>query len=110
MPDVEGPDPTIHRRRLRSELRKAREAAAKTQRETAKAMDWSMSKLIRIETGDVRISTNDLRALLGYYEVDTARVGEMVEVAKAAREPARWSRYRDVASPEYLAFRSEERR
>jgi transcriptional regulator with XRE-family HTH domain len=104
MPDLAGPDPTIHRRRLRSELRKAREAAAKTQRETAKAMDWSMSKLIRIETGDVRISTNDLRALVAYYGVSDERAVELVEVARAAREPARWSRYRDVASPEYLAF------
>lgn len=104
MPDLTGPDPTIHRRRLRSELRKAREAAGKTQRETAGAMDWSMSKLIRIETGDVRVSTNDLRALLAYYEVSPERVDQLVEVARAAREPVRWSRYRDVASPEYLAY------
>jgi len=104
MPELAGPDPTIHRRRLRSELRKAREAAGKTQRETALAMDWSMSKLIRIETGDVRVSTNDLRAMLSYYGVEPDRVSALVEVAKAAREPARWARYRDVASPEYLAF------
>ena len=104
MPDLTGPDPTIHRRRLRSELRRAREAAGKTQRETAGAMDWSMSKLIRIETGDVRVSTNDLRALLAYYEVSTERVDQLVDVARAAREPVRWSRYRDVASPEYLAY------
>lgn len=104
MPDVDGPDPTIHRRRLRSELRKAREASGKTQRETAGAMDWSMSKLIRIESGDVRVSTNDLRALLAYYEVPPQRVIQLVEVARAAREPARWSRYRDVASPEFLTF------
>jgi len=104
MPELAGPDPTIHRRRLRSELRKAREAAGKTQRETALAMDWSMSKLIRIETGDVRVSTNDLRAMLNYYGVPEDRVSTLVEVAKAAREPARWARYRDVASPEYLAF------
>ena len=104
MPEVPGPDPTIHRRRLRSELRKAREAAGRTQREAAGEMDWSMSKLIRIETGDVRISTNDLRALLTFYGVGSDRIAELVEVARAAREPARWARYRDVASPEYLAF------
>jgi transcriptional regulator with XRE-family HTH domain len=104
VPELAGPDPTIHRRRLRSELRKAREAAGKTQRETAHAMDWSMSKLIRIETGDVRVSTNDLRAMLSYYMISADRVDALVEVARAAREPARWSRYRDVASPEYLAF------
>lgn len=104
MPGPTGPDPAIHRRRLRAELRRAREAAGRTQRDTATAMDWSLSKLIRIETGDVRISTNDLKALLGYYEVPQERIDAFVEVARAAREPAHWSRYRDVASPEFLAF------
>ncbi len=99
-----GPDPTVHRRRLRNELRKAREAAGKTQRDVAAAMDWSQSKLIRIETGAVNISTNDLRALLGLYEVDPARIAELVELARAAREVPRWNIYRDVASPEYISF------
>jgi transcriptional regulator with XRE-family HTH domain len=98
------PDPTIHRRRLRNELRRARELANKTQKDVAVAMDWSASKLIRIETGAVNISTNDLRALLNFYEVDQDRIAALVEVARAAREAPRWSLYRDVASPEYIAF------
>src|SRR5262244_3913143 len=102
--DVVGPDPTIHRRRLRNELRKAREAAGKTQRDVAAAMDWSQSKLIRIETGAVNISTNDLRALLAHYEVDPARITALVELARAAREAPRWNIYKDVASPEYISF------
>jgi len=97
-------DPAVHRRRLRTELRNAREAAGMTQRDVAKAMDWSQSKLIRIESGVVNISTNDLRALLSYYEVDSSRIEALVEVARAARETTRWSIYRDVASPEFLAF------
>jgi transcriptional regulator with XRE-family HTH domain len=99
-----GPDPTVHRRRLRNELRKAREAAQMTQRDVAAAMDWSQSKLIRIETGAVNISTNDLRALLGHYGADKAKIDTMVELARAAREAPRWALYRDVATPEYIAF------
>jgi transcriptional regulator with XRE-family HTH domain len=99
-----GPDPTVHRRRLRYELRNAREAAGKTQRDVARAMDWSQSKLIRIESGAVNISTNDLRALLGYYEVASARIDALVELARAAREVPRWNIYKDVASPEYTTF------
>jgi transcriptional regulator with XRE-family HTH domain len=97
-------DPAIHRRRLRSELRNAREAAGKTQRDVAKAMDWSQSKLIRIESGAVNISTNDLRALLNYYNVDQGRIEDLVNVARTARETTRWSVYTNVARPEYLAF------
>jgi transcriptional regulator with XRE-family HTH domain len=99
-----GPDPTVHRRRLRNELRKTREAAGKTQRDVAAAMDWSQSKLIRIETGAVNISTNDLRALLAHYEVEPGRINTLVELARAARDVPRWNLYRDVASPEYIAF------
>jgi transcriptional regulator with XRE-family HTH domain len=99
-----GPDRTILRRRLRSELRRAREAANLTPREVAAAMDWSQSKLIRIESGAVGISTNDLRALLTHYNIDSIRIGILVDIARAAREPTQWSIYRNVASAEYITF------
>ena len=102
---TEGLDPTLHRRRLRRELRRAREATGMTQRDVAEAMDWSQSKLIRIESGAVNISTNDLRVLLGHYNIDSARIDALVDVARAAREGvSRWSIYRDIATPELLAF------
>lgn len=104
MPEAGGLDPAIHRRRLRSELRNAREAAGMTQRDVATVMDWSQSKLIRIESGAVNISTNDLRALLRHYGADSARIDALVEVARAAREVTPWYIYKDVATPEYLAF------
>lgn len=104
MSDALGPDPAVHRRRLRSELRNAREAVGMTQRDVAVAMDWSQSKLIRIESGAVNISTNDLRALLGHYGVDPVRINALIDVARAAREPTRWNIYKDVARPEFIAF------
>lgn len=101
----EGPEPTLYRRRLRSELRKMREAAGMTQRDVAEAMDWSASKLIRIESGAVNISTNDLRALLGHYDIDSVRIDALVNIARTAREGvSRWNIYRDVASLEFIAF------
>ena len=102
---AEGLEPTLYRRRLRSELRKAREAAGMTQRDVAEAMDWSPSKLIRIESGTVNISTNDLRALLGHYNIDSTRIETLVNTARTAREVvSRWNIYRDVATPEFIAF------
>jgi transcriptional regulator with XRE-family HTH domain len=100
-----GADPTVHRRRLRSELRKTRELAKLTQRDVAREMDWSLSKLIRIETGAVSIATNDLRALLALYEItDRSRIDALIEVARASRERSWWSMYKDLVSQEYLAF------
>jgi transcriptional regulator with XRE-family HTH domain len=102
--DNPGPDPTVRKRRLRNELRKAREKAGMTQRDVAAAMDWSSSKLIRIETGTVNISTNDLRALLNLYEMPSSRIDSLVELARAAREVPRWNIYKDVASAAYVSF------
>jgi transcriptional regulator with XRE-family HTH domain len=98
-------DPSVHRRRLRSELRKAREAAGMTQKDVAAAMDWSSSKLIRIETGAVKISTNDLKALLNHYgTTDEAGINTLVELARRAREPSWWASHREVATPQLIEF------
>src|SRR5215470_7735071 len=98
-----GPSPVVQRRRLRAELRKARQDAGLTQEQVAAAMDWSLSKVIRIEAGSVGISTNDLKVLLGYYQLDDPDMtSELVALARASRERAWWSVYRDVAAPGLL--------
>ena len=56
------------RRRLRMELRRLREAARLHQSDVAQRLDWSISKLIRIENGSVGISVTDLLALMSLYE------------------------------------------
>ncbi|MDG4767376.1 helix-turn-helix transcriptional regulator [Solwaraspora sp. WMMD406] len=97
--------PTIGRRRLRAALRRAREAADLTQDHVARQMDWSLSKLIRIESGSVSVSTNDVKALLDLYGVrDHQQVAQMVELARAARRRAWWSGYKDRVPPAYAAY------
>lgn len=98
-------NPMVLRRRLRGELRTARIEAELTQEQVASEMDWSLSKLIRIENGSVRISTNDLKALLRYYKVlDSRRTNELLELARAAREPSWSNKYKDIVSPPLLQF------
>lgn len=100
MDETENPSPAVTRRRLRTELRRARLDDGLTQEHVARAMDWSLSKLIRIENGSVNISTNDLKALLHYYEItDEKRVAELLALARASRERSWWSTYRDIAKP-----------
>lgn len=68
-------------------------------------MDWSLSKIIRIETGAVGISTNDLRALLQLYGIqDPERTDELIELARASRQSSWWSKYRGEISPQFLQF------
>lgn len=98
-------DPVVHKRRLKNELRQAREASGRTRVEVAAAMEWSPSKLNRIESGSVNITTNDLRALLDYYGItDRKRLDGLVDLARAAREPSWWTNYNDIVTPEYQAF------
>ncbi|HEV2373527.1 MAG TPA: helix-turn-helix transcriptional regulator [Streptosporangiaceae bacterium] len=103
MADADGLSPVVQRRRLRTELRKARQEAQFTQEQVAVEMDWSLSKVIRIENGSVNISTNDLKALLRLYELtDDNRTEELVALARASRERAWWSGYREVAPASLL--------
>ena len=78
--------PEVMRRRLRVALRKAREAIDLTQRKAAEALDWSVSKIIRIEQGAVAITPVDLRALLEVYGVtDKDLVEELVGLARESK-------------------------
>jgi transcriptional regulator with XRE-family HTH domain len=97
--------PTVARRRVRLALREAREAAGRTQLEVAEEMEWSLSKVIRIENGDVSISPNDLRPLLTYLGVkDRTRINALVAAAKVARSRQHISWWQ---APEFRALTGE---
>jgi transcriptional regulator with XRE-family HTH domain len=95
--------PLVQRRRLRTELRRARQAKGLTQEQVARTMEWSLSKMIRIENASTGISTNDLKALLPLYDVtDDQETDHLISLARAARARSWWSGYRDVASAALL--------
>lgn len=103
MGNGDSPSPGVQRRRLRTELRRARQQAELTQEQVATAMDWSLSKVIRIEAGSVGVSTNDLKALLRLYKIfDDEQTADLIALARAGRERSWQSAYRDVVSPRLL--------
>jgi transcriptional regulator with XRE-family HTH domain len=103
-------DPNIARRRVRSELRRFREERDETQSEVAAAMDWSLSKVIRIESGTVGISTTDLQALLHHYLITAPSVVDsLVTDARTGRGSSWWRQYRHLFSPSFAQFLSYER-
>ncbi|OJF12813.1 helix-turn-helix protein [Couchioplanes caeruleus] len=78
--------PTVARRRVRLALREAREQANLTQQQVADEMEWSLSKVIRIENGDVTIAPNDLRPLLNFLQVkDKSVIAALLVDARIAR-------------------------
>jgi transcriptional regulator with XRE-family HTH domain len=101
-----GESPAVARYRLRVVLREARESKGLTQRQVAEALDWSLSKVNRIEGGEVTVSTTDLRALLQLYEIaDAARVRDLLEHARTARRRAWWDQpeFREHLTPAMIA-------
>lgn len=97
-----GTAPSVERRRLRSILRRERDALGLTQDQVATAMEWSLSKVIRIESGSVSITTNDLKALLDLYGVKEK--APLLELARAARKAPWWNDYRDDLAAPFVYF------
>ena len=100
-----GPAASFQRRRLREALRAHREHADLTQEQAAKAVEWSISKIIRIEAGSVGVSVSDLRSLLSLYVVtDAAQVEELLTLARSSRRRSWLSPYRDMLAPGFVTF------
>jgi transcriptional regulator with XRE-family HTH domain len=100
-----GPGPTTTRRRLRAELRRLRLGKGLSVEDVTNEVEWSMSKLIRIEGGQVGISVSDLNALLKIYDVaDMAQLEKLRTLARASRQRTWWSAYQRFLSPSYQEF------
>jgi transcriptional regulator with XRE-family HTH domain len=100
-----GPGPTTTRRRLRAELRRLRLAKGLSIENVTNEVEWSTSKLVRIEGGQVGISVSDLNALLQVYEVaDPAQLEELRALARGSRQRTWWSAYQRFLAPSYQEF------
>ncbi|MEU4623790.1 helix-turn-helix transcriptional regulator [Actinoplanes sp. NPDC023801] len=94
--------PAVARRRVRLALRAAREGTGLSQIEVAKQLGWSLSKVQRIELGEVTISPTDLRAVLDVYQVtDAEHIARLSADARTARRERYWisQEYRDHLPP-----------
>jgi len=91
-----GRSPVVARQRVRRALRKARDETPMSQGDVAKRLGWSLSKMQRIEGGEVAVSPTDLRALLDVYGIaDQDRVQRLAEDAHTSR------RERYLTAPEH---------
>ncbi|WP_213006091.1 helix-turn-helix domain-containing protein [Paractinoplanes toevensis] len=92
-------------RRLRSVLRRLREGAKLTQEYVATKLDWSKSKVLRIENGQNSVSTTDLKALLDLYGVkDLAEIDRLVGLGRESRKPGWTDKFRDGFVDEFRKF------
>ncbi len=78
-------DSSAQRRRLSIELRRRREELGLTQGEAAARLEWSLSKLVRVEEGEHGTSLSDLKAILELYDITEARQVESLKHGRQAR-------------------------
>jgi transcriptional regulator with XRE-family HTH domain len=103
-------DPVLSRRHLRNSLREARDKRGLTQQQVAGALDWSLSKVVRIENGAVGVSTTDLRALLGLYGIsDKAQTDRLEELARSGRGRPYYDKYEHALDAGFRSYLSYER-
>ncbi|MFF3937682.1 helix-turn-helix domain-containing protein [Streptomyces phaeofaciens] len=82
--------PTARRRRLSIELKKLREHSALTCAQVGAALDWSGSKVNRMETGSGRVQPSDIDALCRFYDTSDELREFLKSLARQAKLRGWW--------------------
>ncbi|MEU5463947.1 helix-turn-helix domain-containing protein [Streptomyces althioticus] len=82
--------PTARRRRLSIELKKLRERSALTCAQVGQALDWSGSKVNRMETGSGRVQPSDVDALCRFYGTSDELREFLKSLAREAKTRGWW--------------------
>lgn len=82
--------PTARRRRLAIELKKLREESSLTCNDVGKQLDWSGSKVNRLETGLGRVQPSDIDALCRFYGTSTELRDLLKSFAKESKTKGWW--------------------
>jgi len=82
--------PTVPQRALAAALERRREAAGLTPKDVAASLEWSETKVWRIETARVTVSPGDIRELARLYGVSETDTEAMVALARQAKRPGWW--------------------
>jgi transcriptional regulator with XRE-family HTH domain len=96
----------VRRRMLAKQLKLLREQAGLTLEEAAPQLDFSVSRLSRIENAQVRIDVHWVRGMLDLYDVGGDRWTELVELARESNQPGWWKAY-GLGDTSYVAFETE---
>jgi transcriptional regulator with XRE-family HTH domain len=99
----------VRRRVLARQLRQLREDAGLTLEQAAPKLDFSVSKLSRIENAQILIDVHWVRGMLDLYDVGGNRWTELIELAREANQPGWWRAY-GLGNNSYIAFETEARR
>ncbi len=95
----------VRRRVLGRELRRLRERAGYSLETTAPRLEWSVSKLGRIEVGQQAIDVHGVRSMLDLYQ-EAERWEELLDLTREARGRGWWRAY-GVGDNSFVGFEAE---
>jgi transcriptional regulator with XRE-family HTH domain len=96
--------PSARARQLAAELRRLREAMGLTGEEVASRLNWSASKVSRIETSRTAVTASDLRTLLDLYQITGSTRDRLAELGRTANQRGWWDAYGETLSYGYSTF------
>src|SRR6266516_5833403 len=105
--DVMDHSPTVRGRRLMREITRLRQAAGLSLEIASRRLDFSKSKLYRLENGRGRITTDDLADMLDLYGVRSPQREALIQLGRDARKRGWWTAYADVFTGSYIGLESE---
>lgn len=100
----DGSSPVVRRRRLAAALRQLRAESGKTLEEVADYLEFSATKISRIETAQVGVRVHDMRGLLDCYGVVGQRREDLLELVRLSRRKGWWHAYSEMLSEEMQTF------
>ncbi|MBF6183518.1 helix-turn-helix domain-containing protein [Nocardia otitidiscaviarum] len=93
----DGPGSSLPRRQLGRYLRRGRIEANLTLEQVGSEMEWSISKLGRIERGEIgKLTSRDVEALCGIVGFDAEMTAAMIGLNKQAAEKSWWHSFGDL--------------
>lgn len=96
-------NPTARQARLGAELRKLRERAGKTARESAGLLSTDQAKISHIEAGRIGVSEERIRRLATFYQCDDdALIDALCAIAREQRGKLWFDTYRGILAPGFL--------
>jgi transcriptional regulator with XRE-family HTH domain len=99
--------PTVRGRRLMRELTRLRAEQGLSLEAAAQRLDWSKSKLYRMENGRTRITTDDLEDALDLYGVHSPHREALIQLGRDARKRGWWTAYADIFTGSYISMEAE---
>jgi transcriptional regulator with XRE-family HTH domain len=97
---------SVRRRMLGRQLRLLREAAGLTLDAAAPALDWSVSKLSRIEIAQQAVDVHGVRSMLDLYNAGGEQWTELTTLAREASRRGWWRAY-GIGDNSYVGFETE---